>query len=308
MLAGVAEEPQPRPFADRSTCLGDVGAVEAHRVAAVLAVDRVAAVAGIPDERVVAVAHNGGVVAAVAVDRVVAVAAVHRLGAVAADQVVIPVAAAQRRRPAPPVSVSLPSPPSIVVGIGVGEDAVALVDAHDVVAVAASTLDRRDLGARRSSRRPCRRRRSRPGHARLAGLQPNGDPVAAVRALDREHAVLAERSAPWACRLAAAPGSGRRCRRRRRRSDAARRAVERALDSMSCSWPRFLSVSLTLVALRDTGAGWSIPAAVDGFSSGNGNGRAGVGTERDELLRPTSIVQARRRARRFGVTFGLPCR
>ena len=44
--------------------LGDVGAVEQHRVGAGLALDGVAAVAGVPDERVVAGAQQGRVVAA----------------------------------------------------------------------------------------------------------------------------------------------------------------------------------------------------------------------------------------------------
>ena len=65
--------------------LADVGAVEQHRVGAVLAVDGVAAVAGVPHERVVAGAHEGHVVAASAVDQVVARAADQRVVAVAAD-------------------------------------------------------------------------------------------------------------------------------------------------------------------------------------------------------------------------------
>ena len=69
------------PFADRSMLLGGVGAVEEHRVGAVLAFDGVAAVARIPDERVVAGAHERQVVAAVAVERVVPVAAEQRLDA-----------------------------------------------------------------------------------------------------------------------------------------------------------------------------------------------------------------------------------
>ena len=40
---------------------------------------------------------------------------------------------------------SFPSPPSIVVGIAVGEDAVALVDAHEVVAGPGIDGDPRDV-------------------------------------------------------------------------------------------------------------------------------------------------------------------
>ena len=64
--------------------LVDVGAVEEHRVGAVLALDGVAAVAGVPDEGVVAGAQEGRVVAAAAVDEVVAVAAEQHVVAVAA--------------------------------------------------------------------------------------------------------------------------------------------------------------------------------------------------------------------------------
>ena len=55
--------------------LGDVGAVEQHRVEPVLALERVVVVARVPDEGVVARAHEGGVVAVAAVDEVVALAA-----------------------------------------------------------------------------------------------------------------------------------------------------------------------------------------------------------------------------------------
>ena len=68
--------------------LGDVGAVEEHRVVAGLALDGVAAVAGVPDERVVAGAQQRHVVAAAADDQVVAVAA---------DQDVVAVAAVERQ-------------------------------------------------------------------------------------------------------------------------------------------------------------------------------------------------------------------
>ena len=69
--------------------LGDVGAVEEHRVDAVLAFDDVAAVAGVPHEGVVAGAQEGDVVAAAAVDEVVAVAADQRVVALAADDRVV---------------------------------------------------------------------------------------------------------------------------------------------------------------------------------------------------------------------------
>ena len=62
--------------------LVDVGAVEQHRVGAVLAFDDVAAVAGIPLEHVVAGAQQRDVVAPAAVDEVVAVAADQRVVAV----------------------------------------------------------------------------------------------------------------------------------------------------------------------------------------------------------------------------------
>ena len=85
-------------MADRSKLLGAVGAVEEHRVGAVLALDGVAAVAGIPDEGVVAGAQQGEVVAAVAVDRVVTGTAEQRLDALAAGERVVAVAAVERQR------------------------------------------------------------------------------------------------------------------------------------------------------------------------------------------------------------------
>ena len=69
--------------------LGDVRAVEQHRVDAVPAIDRVVAVARVPLEQVVAGAHQRNVVALVAVDEVVAVAADQRVGAVAAEDGVV---------------------------------------------------------------------------------------------------------------------------------------------------------------------------------------------------------------------------
>ena len=76
--------------------LVDVGAVEQHRVDAVLALDDVAAVARIPLERVVAGAEQGDVVALVAVDEVVAVAADQHVVAVAAEDRVVARAAVDR--------------------------------------------------------------------------------------------------------------------------------------------------------------------------------------------------------------------
>ncbi len=69
----VAEEPEAVPVRRHLEALGGVGAVEEHRVGAVLALDDVAAVTGVPDERVGTVAHVGHVVASVAVDGVVVV-------------------------------------------------------------------------------------------------------------------------------------------------------------------------------------------------------------------------------------------
>ena len=87
-----------------------------HRVGAGLALDGVAAVARIPDERVVAGAQERQVVAPVPVDRVVAVPPSSCLRSGAAGEPVVSVPAVERRRDA------------------VGEGAVGLVDAHEVVA------------------------------------------------------------------------------------------------------------------------------------------------------------------------------
>ena len=95
MFADVADEADAAAVRRDVEPLGDVRAVEAHRVGAVLALDDVAAVARVPDERVVARAQERGVVALVAVHDVVAVARDHGLG------------------PAAPATVSLPAPLSI---------------------------------------------------------------------------------------------------------------------------------------------------------------------------------------------------
>ena len=78
------KKPQPAAVGREVDVLVDVGAVEEHRVVAVLALDGVAAVAGVPDEGVVAGAHEGDVVAAAAGDDVVAVAADQHVVALAA--------------------------------------------------------------------------------------------------------------------------------------------------------------------------------------------------------------------------------
>ena len=97
MLPWVRKKRSRLPLADRSTCSAAVGAVEQHRVGAVLALDGVAAVARIPDERVVAGAEEREVVAAVAVDRVVAGAAARRLDALGAGDRVVSGAAVERQ-------------------------------------------------------------------------------------------------------------------------------------------------------------------------------------------------------------------
>ena len=91
--ADVAEEPEPVAVGGQVEVLGAVGAVEEHRVGAVLALDGVAAVAGIPDEGVVAGAQQGEVVAAVAVDRVVTGTAEQRLRSGASEQGVVSISA-----------------------------------------------------------------------------------------------------------------------------------------------------------------------------------------------------------------------
>ena len=118
MLATSRKNRSRCPFADKSTCSDAGRAVEPHRVTACLAFDRVAAVARIPDERVVARAHQREVIALVAVDHIVAAAAAEHLDPGASGDVVVTAAAIDRGRDR------------------VLEDAVRLVDAHDVVAAA----------------------------------------------------------------------------------------------------------------------------------------------------------------------------
>ena len=74
-VGDVAEEEHAPAVRRDVDVLGDVGAVEQHRVEAGLALERVVVVARVPDEGVVAGAHQRGVVAVAAVDQVVALAA-----------------------------------------------------------------------------------------------------------------------------------------------------------------------------------------------------------------------------------------
>ena len=80
-VGDVAEEPHPPAVGGDVDVLGDVGAVEEHRVAAGLALERVVVVARVPDERVVARAHQCHVVAVAADDQVVTLAAEQVVGA-----------------------------------------------------------------------------------------------------------------------------------------------------------------------------------------------------------------------------------
>ena len=81
MLADVAGEPDARAVGGDIDLLGDVGAVEEHRVEAGLPFDGVAAVAGVPHEGVVAGAQEGHVGAG---------AAVHEVVPLAADEEIVP--------------------------------------------------------------------------------------------------------------------------------------------------------------------------------------------------------------------------
>jgi hypothetical protein len=126
-VAEVAEEAQPVAVGRQIDVLGEAGAVEQHRIGAVLPLDRVASVARIPDERVVARAHQRQVVPAVAVDRVVPVPAEQRLPAGAAGERVVSVSAGEERRDR------------------IREDPIALVDAEGVVTTASVDDDRADL-------------------------------------------------------------------------------------------------------------------------------------------------------------------
>ena len=135
----VADELETVPVRRQIDLLGNVGAVEDHRVGTGLAVDDVAAIARIPHERVVPGAHAHDVVAALAVDRVVPGAADQRLGAGSADETIVSGAAVDRRRDA------------------VGEDPVGLVDRHGVVAAPGVDLDVLDVGAVEAELGRCRR-------------------------------------------------------------------------------------------------------------------------------------------------------
>src|SRR5262249_51818384 len=76
----VTEEPNPSAVGRDVNLLGDSGAVELHRVEAVLALDDVVVVARVPDKGIVSGAHGGEVVAVAAVDEVVALAAEEVVG------------------------------------------------------------------------------------------------------------------------------------------------------------------------------------------------------------------------------------
>ena len=89
MAADVAGQPHPAAIGRDVHNLADVGAVELHRVGAVLALDDVAAVTGIPDEGIVTGTEQGRIVATSTVDGVVAVAAEQHIGAVAAGDGVV---------------------------------------------------------------------------------------------------------------------------------------------------------------------------------------------------------------------------
>ena len=193
-VGDVAEEPEPPSVRRQGYLLGDVGAVEDHRVGAALAFHGVAAVARIPREAVVAGPQERGVAASVSVDRVLTRASDQRLGSGASGERVVPDSAVDRRRN------------------GVGEDAVALVDAHGVVAAAGVDVDLRDV-------RPVEAEDGRAvtdvdlESAGLAGLQAKRDRVALLGAFDLQHAVAQLRGLEPRCGIRLA----RHCRRPRRR-------------------------------------------------------------------------------------------
>ena len=93
MLATLRDEAHPLAVGRHVEVLGDVGAVEQHRVGAVLALDGVVAVTRVPAGRCRRRHPDPDVVAAVAVDEVVAVAAEQDVVAVAAVDGVVPGAA-----------------------------------------------------------------------------------------------------------------------------------------------------------------------------------------------------------------------
>ena len=171
-VAGVAEELEPASVGGDVDLFGCCGAVEDHPVVAVLALDDVAAVARIPDERVVARAHQGRIGSTVAVDRVVAAGTEQQLRSRAAGQGVVPVAAVERR------------------GDRVREDAVRLVDAHCIVAVAGVDVDAVDVLALEVERMLASVSDVDLEHVGLAGLEAELDRVVAGRPRDRQHAVL----------------------------------------------------------------------------------------------------------------------
>ena len=178
--ADVAGEAKPAAVCGQVELLADVGAVEEHGVGAVLALDDVAAVAGIPLEGVVACSHQRHVGAAVAVDEVVAVAAYQRLSAGATGERVVVFSAVERGRDA------------------VGEDPVALVDAHEVVPASAIDRDARDVGALEAELGRAVVTDVDLERSRLAGLEAECDLVTRLAAFDHQHAVLERRVRPLA--------------------------------------------------------------------------------------------------------------
>ena len=92
-------------------------------------------------------------------------------GSGASDQVVVSVSAVDRRRD------------------GVGEDAVALVDAHDVVAVPAVDGDLCDLRPREGEVGRAVVSDVDLQHRRIAGLQAKREPVVPIGSLDRQLAL-----------------------------------------------------------------------------------------------------------------------
>ena len=153
-------------------CSAAAAPLKTHRVGAGLAFDGVAAIARIPDERVVARAQLGEVVAPVAVDRVVPGAAAQLLHSGTAGEVVVSVPAVERRRDA------------------VGEDSVALVDAHEVVAAAAVDDDPRDELALDAELGRAVVADVDLENVGSAGLQAKRNPVARARAPDDQRSVL----------------------------------------------------------------------------------------------------------------------
>src|SRR5262249_51150103 len=167
-VGDVAGESEAVAVRREGDVLGDVGAVEAHRVGAGVAFDRVAAVARVPDERVVTGAERTLIGAAVAVDDVVAAAAEKCLRTAATGEVVVAVAAVEDRRDR------------------VGEDAVRVVDPHDVVAARGVDDDVGHAGALEVAHRAVAPALQCVGRAGRGG---GGDLVVCARAFHGQRAV-----------------------------------------------------------------------------------------------------------------------